>query len=215
MGIRNLPGRFRAGLLRVLFGHQSCLVGSEGCRGQAGCISLPHRTTKLELLIPVVPRSVTVPWVSWPKATNSHGRIKSCWMKAAFIVVYFLQHWQNVFHGIIVTSEEKCNSFWGQQRLWRIFVFSWFTHVKMLYPVNTLSAGTPLGVWALGGLRLYSRSGLWLSMSCFYLNVQLNNNKKDRYDFNGVKISISVYQYVSLCLHPVTFWHLDAGFPFC
>ena len=64
----------------------------------------------------------------------------------------------------------------------------------MLYPVNTVSTGTPLGVWALGGLRLYSRSGLWLGMSCFYLNVQLNNNKKDGYDFNGVKISISVYQ---------------------
>lgn len=28
-------------------------------------------------------------------------------MKAAFIAVYFLQHWQNTFHGIIVTSEEE------------------------------------------------------------------------------------------------------------
>lgn len=46
--------------LGLLFGHQSCLVGSEGCRGQAGCIPLPHGTPTLELLIPVVPRSITV-----------------------------------------------------------------------------------------------------------------------------------------------------------
>lgn len=32
------------------------------------------------------------------------------------------------------------------------------------------------------------------------------------YDFNGVKISVSVHQDVSL--YPVTFWHLDPGFLF-